>query len=183
MPVTAVDIVNEALELIGNQVQITALNDGSPAANAATVLYNPTVYLVLREIDPSFARTRKTLSTVVPTIPQPWTYAYAYPTDCVRMRQLSPAPGYNQNDPTPVRVEIDFDPTRGKIILTNQVSAVGIYTTNAATEDQWDNAFREAVVRRLASPLSMALAGRPDFARELLQEAERYAQMAERIDE
>jgi hypothetical protein len=34
------------------------------------------------------------------------------------------------------------------------------------------------MARRLANPLAMALAGRPDFARELLQESQQYASIA-----
>jgi phage shock protein A len=69
------------------------------------------------------------------------------------------------------------------VILTNQNAALAVYTTNAMNENQWDSGFAEAVVRRLANPLGMAMAGRPDFARELLEESERYSQLAEAIDE
>ena len=62
-------------------------------------------------------------------------------------------------------------------------NAIAVYTSNIPTVDEWDTAFREAVVRRLATPLAMALAGRPDFSRELLTESEQYAQMSEIIDE
>ncbi len=63
------------------------------------------------------------------------------------------------------------------------VPALAMYTSNLATEAMFDSAFAEAVSRRLGNAVSMALAGRPDFAKELLQEAEQYSQLAETIDE
>lgn len=183
---TAVDICNRSLELAAAQTRITALNDGSPAGNAAGILYQPTVDVVLREIDPSFAR------RVEPLVPaaaatRPWLFEYLYPADCLRLRQVRAQPGSaNKDDPQPVRATVGLDliasvPT--KVILTNMGNALAAYTSTLATVDQWDSGFAEAVVRRLANPFAMAIAGRPDFARELLEEAEKYSQLAESIDE
>ena len=47
MALTAAVVVNSALELIAAQTQITSLTDGSSAANMASVIYAPTVQLML----------------------------------------------------------------------------------------------------------------------------------------
>ena len=182
------DVVNQSLELIAAQTQITALNDGSAAANAALVLFQPTVNVVLREIDPAFARRTAVLALSAAATPiVPWAFEYLYPADCIRVRQIRPpAASVVADDPQPVRAAVAVDviaATTTKVILTNQAGALVVYTSSIATEPQWDSGFREAVVRRLANPLAMALAARPDFARELLQESEQYAQLAEAIDE
>ena len=70
-----------------------------------------------------------------------------------------------------------------KVILTNQVNALAVYTTTLIDETIWDSAFVDAVVRRLANPLAMAVSGRPDFARTILEQAAMMAQTAEMIDE
>lgn len=182
---TDLDIGNRALELTGTEVQISALNDGTPEGNAVGVLYVPTVQLVLREVDPAFAR--RTLALVpsgAATPIVPWSYEYLYPADCIRLRQVRPAT--SDDDPEPVRAAVGLDiiaSVATKVILTNQAGALAVYTSSSATESQWDSAFSEAVVRKLASPLAMALAGRPDFAKELLEEADRFAQLSETIDE
>jgi hypothetical protein len=187
MPLSAADIVNRALELIGNQDQVTGVNptfDGSTAGNAAGVLYTPAVQLLLRQVNPDFARTRVTLAPVAITIPTSWAYAYTYPATCLRMRQVAPAPGsYDRNAATPVRAEIDVDPGAGKVILTNQEAAIAVITTSAVTEAQFDTIFSETVARQLANPFAMALAGRPDFARELLAEAEQFASISAENDD
>lgn len=290
---TSAIVVNSALEFIAAQTQITALNDGSPAANAALIIYTPTVELMLRLMEPDFARFTATLSlSTAVTPPVPWTYEYIYPSDCLRLLQVRPASGsYNVNDPQPVRANVASDqlaigtilfsvnPSNGdtitlggvvwtfvsgaasgnqthiggttaftiatlindlnasgnatillcaygesggptvvtltltykaagsagtsftiaasaatpsgatltgtglKVILTNQVSALANYISSLVTEPQWDAAFTDAVVRRLANPLAMALSGRPDFAKEILEESSRSAAMADAVDE
>lgn len=188
MAFTDVQTVNTALELIASQTAITALNDGSAAANAATVVYAPVVQLMLRELDPDFARYTKalTLSGAGTPVP-PWAYEYLYPADCVRLRQVRPAAGaYDVNNPQPVRSNVAFDliaSVNTKVILTNQINALAVYTTSSVIEAQWDAVFFDAVARRLANPLAMALSGRPDFAREILDEASRVASTAEMVDD
>jgi hypothetical protein len=181
-------VVNTALELIASQTTITALNDGTPQANAAQTIYAPVVQLLLREIDPDFARLTAALSLSSAGTPvPPWAFEYLYPADCLRLRQVRPAVGsYNVNDPLPVRSVVAFDiisAVNTKVILTNQASALAVYTSSTPTEAQWDSVFAEAVARRLANPLAMALSGRPDFARQILEEAAAVASTAEGVDD
>ena len=192
MATTSADIVNRALEIIGSEVQISGSNpsfDGSVAGDAAGVLYAPTVQLMLRQLSPAFARNTAALAAAAGTVPPPWTHKYTYPTDCMRVRSLRPAAvDYLANNPLPIRWAIAFDNTSGanKVIVSNQASAWMVYTTDVigvGNEEFWDDAFAEVVARRLSSPLAMALAGRPDFARELLQEAGQYGQLADLMDE
>jgi hypothetical protein len=187
---TAADIVNRALELSVNQEQVTGTLpnfDGTPAGLAAGVLYPICRDLLLREIDPEFAWIVAAPLTPVAGAPiVPWQYEYVYPADCVRARQIGPpATGAgalaDPFDPQPVRGMAPFDPRAGitkRVILTDQQNALLAYTANSIIENLWDPGFSEAMSRRLSSPLAMALAGRPDFARELLAESEKYAQLA-----
>ena len=189
---TSVTVTNEALQFIASQKRITSLSDGSPAAQAASVLYTPTVELLLRELDPDFARYTLALTpATVTSSTVPWTYAYAYPNDCLRLRQVRP-PGSGTgalsdiNDPSPVLANVGFalnSSTPVKVILTDQQNALGVYTTSLVTEAQWDSVFQDAVVRRLANPLAMALSGRPDFAKTILEQSALVAATAEAVDE
>jgi hypothetical protein len=186
---TQVSIVNQSLEWVGDQVQITAFDDGSAAAQAASVLYTPTVQMLLRDLDPAFALRTIVLAPqtgITAPIP-PWAFEYVYPADCLRIRSLRPKPGtYDPNNPYSIRFQVAFDVASAqpaKVIGTNEPNALVVYTTSSVTENQWDAAFTDALVRRLAGPLAMALAGRPDFARELLDEAARSAAVADAVDE
>lgn len=185
MAFSAVQIVNEALQQIAAQTQISSLTDGSPAANFANVVYQPTVQLMLREIEPDFARLIAPL-IVSGAAPFPWAHSYAYPADCVRLRQVMPTSLIDPNDPFPVRANVSVigtPPTLTKVILTNLSPAQAVYTSSSVTEAQFDAAFVDAVVRRLANPLAMAISGRPDFAREILETASAMVMTAESIDE
>jgi hypothetical protein len=189
---TPQSVVNAALEQIGSQSQITSLTDGTPSALAANVIYVPTVQLMLREIEPDFARTTVTLALSAATSPiPPWAFEYLYPAAAIRLRQVRP-PGSGAgsltdiNDPQPIRAMVDFDMIASvatKVILTNQPNALAVITSSAVNEALWDAVFADAVVRRLANPLAMALAGRPDFAKEILMTSAQMASTAEALDD
>ena len=186
---TQLAVVNEALQFVAAQTTVTSLTDPQqPAGIYAAVVYAPTVQLMLRELDPDFARYTATLTLSGAATPvAPWAYEYLYPADCVRLRQVAPpANGYDPLDPQPIRANVSFDiisAVNTKVILTNQVNALAVYTSSTVTEVQWDSSFTDAVVRRLANPLAMALSGRPDFAREILEESAKMASSAYGVDE
>lgn len=189
---TSTIVVNAALEQIAAQTQITSLADGSAAAKAANVVYVPTVELMLRELDPDFARFTAPLTlsaAIAPVVP--WAYEYLYPSDMLRLRQVRP-PGSgtgslsDPNDPVPIRANVAFDTISAvvtKVILTNQVNALAVYTSSQITEAAWDSVFADAVIRRLANPLAMAASGRPDFAEKILMQSAMMAQTAEMVDD
>lgn len=192
MPSGAAAVVNMTMQQIASQTRITSLTDGSPTALAANIIYAPTVQLMMWEIQPDFARTTAPLVLSGATTPvPPWAFEYGYPSDMVRLRQVRPpASGTGAltdlNDPQPIRANVAFDTIASvvtKVILTNQQNALAVYTSSAVTEMAWDAAFTDAVVRRLANPLAMALSGRPDFAREILQQSAMMAQTAETTQE
>lgn len=183
MGTTSAAVVNYALQLIATQKQITDLDDGSVEANAAAVVYKPIVQLLLREIDPDFAQVTAALALSGAPAFVPWTYEYVYPATCLRLRQVRPQLGaYDPNDPQPVRSAVAFDAGE-KVILTNQPAALAVYTSSAPTEAAWDTIFAEAVARRLANPLAMALSGRPDFADKILEQAAAMTATCETTDD
>jgi hypothetical protein len=173
---TAASVVNQALQEIAGQATVTGTNpafDGSPAGNAASILYTPCVNLLLREQDWEFARTTAPLVTsgIAPTYP--WTFGYLYPADCMRIRSVVPAT-WDANDPQPVRWSEGEQTIGGvatRVIFCDVATASLTYSTNTVTESEWDAMFQEAMVRLLASELAMAIGGRPDFSKVKLQEA------------
>jgi hypothetical protein len=133
MPATQVSIVNRSLEQIGVQTQITGFPpvDTSPAAQAAAVLYQPAVEMVLREGDWDFGSKTVVLillktAGVPPTdawdktqpVP-PWRFEYLYPLGqtgqetAIYVRGLRPDPigfqGGDPYEPGPILFKIAFD--------------------------------------------------------------------------
>jgi hypothetical protein len=171
---TSASIVNRALAEIAGQYSVTGTNptfDGSAAGNAAGTLYNGAVNLLLRQSDYEFSRTTVALTPLVVATPLNWTYAFLYPTDCLKIRQVFPTIATPDYDPQPILWDVATVAISGfqnRAIYTNIAPASLVYTTSSVTENEWDSMFEEAMVRYLASELAMAIGGRPDFSKEML---------------
>ena len=177
MAVTSNDIVNQALQMMGNNAPTVTGNaptfDTSPAGKAAALLYAPCVAYVARQFEWDFARTTVALTPSGNAAPAPWTQEYLYPPAAVQIWQLKPATLADPNDPLPtnwVRGNVLVTGTQTSVIWTDVASAVAIYNDNPGP-NVWDPGFREAVVRLLASEFAIALAGRPDTSLVLFQTA------------
>jgi hypothetical protein len=175
MTVSSADIVNEALQLFGDDgppVTGVAPNfDSSAAGKAAAKVYVSTVATVARQFSWDFSRQNITLVLTGNTAPFPWSYEYIYPSNCVQIWQLAPASLSDTNDPQPVSWAVGnavVSGTQSRVIWTNMQAAFAICNGNPA-ESTWDSLFRETVTRLLASKLSMALAGKPDVSQSLLE--------------
>jgi hypothetical protein len=184
---TPADIVNRALSENAGQATVTGTPptfDGSAAGLAAGVLYTPTVLTVLRQQDWEFSRRTAVLVLTGNPATAAGQYEYAYPADCVKVRQLLPQT-WDINDPPPVRWSVSFDEvsaTPSRVIWSNLQSANIVYTSSTVTENQWDSVFAESVVRLLGSVLAMAIAGRPEAAREMLQQYGQFGQSGQGLD-
>lgn len=166
---TPASMVNRALQEIAAQATVTGVPpvfDNSAAGLAAGILYPGAITLLLRQQDYEFAR-RDVNLTLQADHGYPWAYAYTYPADCLKVRQVAPAT-WDQNDPQAVRWEV-MELDGGKIIACNVPTAVLTYTTSGVTEAQFDSVFEETLVRYLASELVMSLGGRPDFSEKMLE--------------
>lgn len=173
--VTSTDIVNQAIQLIGdNQPPVTGVAptfDNSAAGIAAAALYLPCVATVGRQFGWDFARNTVTLTLSGNTAPFPWTFEYLYPTNGIQIWQLKPASLADPNNPLPLRWSVGnalVSSTQTKVIWANLSGAEAVYN-NAPSEATWDPGFREAVVRLLASELAIAIPARPDFSQSALE--------------
>lgn len=181
---TSTDIVNQALQLTGDDGPlVTGVAPGfdeSPAGVAASLLYTPTVQTVARQFGYDFSR-NTALLTLTDNVPALWPYEYLYPGDGIEIRQLRPQMLGDPNNPIPVNWDVCnsiVDGVQKKVIQTDVQDALAIYT-NQPSENLWDPLFRETVVRLLASGLAMALEGRPETARDMLESGGQFGQISE----
>lgn len=188
MPVTSNDIVNQALQLIGDNQPLVVGNaptfDASPAGKAAALLYVPTVQTVGRQFEWDFARSTIALTLSGNAAPYPWTVEYLYPTNGIEVWQLIPPVVADANNPMPSTWEVAnavVGSLQRKVIQTNLAGALCVYN-NSPTEATWDPIFRETVVRLLASGMAMAIAGRPDTAQAMLETAGAFSTLAQTRD-
>lgn len=188
MPVTSTDIANEALaQMGGNQPPVTGTApnfDNSTAGKALKYLYTPCVRFVGRQFGWDFARSLVALTLSGNVAPFPWTYEYLYPTNGVQVWQLFPATMTDTNNPAPANWVVGntiVASVQTKVIWSNLQSAQAAFN-NAPNENTWDDGFRQAVVRLLASELSLALAGKPDASQVLLSSGGAIEKIAEGRD-
>lgn len=164
-------IINRALTEIAARQPITTLTGAEGVA--AAQLYQPAVEFLLRQQDFEFSRSTKTLTTGAGTPPLQWAFQYLYPTDCLRIRQVTPTV-WDPFDPPLCRWDVgtvSISAVQTRVIWTDIAAAKIVYTTNAITEGEWDPMFQEQMVRYLGSMLIMPIGGRPDMSREFLAQA------------
>lgn len=181
MPVSDTDIVNQALQMMGdNAPQVTGNApdfDDTTAGQAAALLYAPCVAYVARQWEWDFARTSQALIVSGNVAPDPWDFEYLYPQSAVQIWQLKSATLADPNDPLPtnwVRGNVLVGTTQTSVIWTDVGSAVAVFNNNP-DPSVWDPGFMQAVVRMLASEFAIALAGRPDTSAVLGQSASAVA--------
>jgi hypothetical protein len=185
MAVTSNDIINEAIQYIGdNQPPVTGQAptfDSSPAGVAGSKFYTAVVQTIGRQFGWDFARNTFTLVQSGNPATDPFAFEYLYPPAAVQIWQLKAPALTDQNNPLPINWQVAntlVNNVQTKVIQTNLQNAVAVMNNNPS-ESVWDAGFREAVVRLLASVMSMALAGKPDAAQSYLDSASQFTQSAE----
>lgn len=190
MPTTDVDIVNQAINLIGDDIPpvtgVAPTFDDSTAGKAAQKLYYLCVNSVGRQFGWDFARRQVSLTASGNSAPFPmgYTQEYLYPTNGIQVWQLLPDltdPDFDANNPAPVNwttgnALVGGDQT--KVIWSNVEDAVAIYNNNPIPA-LWDPIFQMAVVRLLASAMGMAIAGKPDVAQAMLESGSAFESLGE----
>ena len=166
------------MEQIGVQAQITSFTDGSVEGAACGVIYQSVIDATFRMSTWDFATKELALTASGSTPPTPWEFEYLYPSDAVQIKQIrTNFVGFTFNV-QPIRWAVASNLTPTKVIWCDTANAVAVYTFRSP-ESEWDTMFIETAVKMVASKLAMALAGRPDYAKELLDEAMQMATMAE----
>ncbi len=235
-----VDICNRALSVIGTRSSIASMTEASPEATACTTHFEGACRALLRIAPWSFARTTVqgaliaaapgTLENPNGTAPLPlvpisaanpasstpvqivsWLYEYAWPQDCVRLRQVKepfnqPNQGLNVANLWPgvmeapifmgalmgmdlsnrvsYQINLDKDATGNqiKVVLTNIEYALIVYTALVDNPNLWDDEFSEAFVFMLASHLVGALVGDKQLDQALYKKASDMAIIARAVD-
>lgn len=174
-----VDIANRAILAVGARGQIAQIREQSNEARYVRAFYQSTLDALLRSAHWNFARKFAYLSQLksVAAIataawdpatqpPPPWLYEYAYPSDCLKLRYITPRAGDGTvlpvfpRQPQRFLEAIDQHIVGGaaKVLLSNQAQAIGCYTVRVDNPDLWDAqfvvAFENALGARLCIPLS-----------------------------
>lgn len=156
---TVEDVVNAALRRLGNSTPIGWIYEGSKASRAALEIYGQTRDSMLQVKDWPFARRDAAAAPVAAQPPPQWALVYAWPADCLRLRQVIPQ-ARAALDPRPM-LFTDANATVGgvssKVIYANVAAADLVYTARITNPAQWDAAFTETMVEALTRRLTIAV--------------------------
>ena len=142
---SVVDICNLALSHIGQDANISSIDppEGSADAEHAVRFYRIAFGMVLQSHPWSFASKRIALALLADT-QDPWLYAYALPSDCVKTRRVIPAvAGDDHNGVRFLR--------EGSTIYTNEADARLVYTFEQTDPTTFTPGFVTALSWLLAS--------------------------------
>ena len=181
-----VGIYNQALGAIGVSRFVNDPEEGSNEARICKVYYEAARDQVLQDFPWGFAMRTSALQLLDKTTPG-WFYTYAYPSDCLQARFISPVsaetqaelesdlipPGYQslnsyheyagRNHHISFAV-VENEAGGGLGIATNKGSAVLVYTARIKTLPLWSPAAINALVWLLASKIAAPLSSNPKAA-------------------
>lgn len=171
MPYSPVDLCNHALAAIGVSQFITDLTESSTEARVCLLKYGDTRDDCLAEYDWGFARRYVQLAATTFTPPLNWTYAYAYPSDCVRILGF---PVQSSTDLPDYLLEferyVESDGTQ--LIAANLQTPTLAYIQRTDAVATWPTHFHSAVIYALAAEIAMPLTKSPTLAGAMRQRAD-----------
>lgn len=166
------EICNMALSAIAKG-RIVSISEDSEAARQCKIYYDQLRKNLLSLFRWGFADKSAKLALVNTDIPK-WTYAYAYPNDCLAIRQLYNREGgilydasrkdtdYNEYDTSAISDSV-------KIIMCDIPNAYLDYTADVKNAEQFSSWFCEALVHYLAAHLAMPLTASESTAQAEMQ--------------
>ena len=220
-----VDICNRSLSIVGTRSTIASLTESSVEALQCTIHCTPVLQGILRLHTWSFARKQISVAMIsaaagtpenpagtTPVPLYPWSYEYAWPQDCLRLRWIGTPPpsqlvtgttltwtgnypplnsgypgiltggGAHPTPPFAISTDQDSAGNTIKVILTNQDQAILVYTAYIDDPNMWDAEFTEAFVYILAARLCGPLTGDKTLTKIYLQEAQNAILQARLVD-
>jgi len=153
---SVVSICNMALGRFRGR-QIAALTDQSVEANACTTYYEASRDLVLADFPWNFAGKSAVLG-LLSEEPEEWSFAYAYPSDCLKVRYLHAESKLRQNQDA-IAYDVSLASDDSKVIVTNLDLARCRYTMKLTNVNHFDPHFVTALSWYLASEIAIPIAG------------------------
>jgi len=154
--ISEVEMCNLALSHVGLGELIQSLDDDTTPARQCKLLFTPTAIDLLIRYNWSFAERKQYLALLDGVSPVDYTYAYTYPSDCLRFREI-----YNslslKSPPIKYAIQLSAD-NKSRYIETNQATAIGVYTVDVSDKaSSWSEFFTMAFIWGMAMKLVIPL--------------------------
>ena len=159
-----IEICNIALSKIGKH-PIASFEEGSKEAKECRLLYDRSLESVLRDHQWNFATKRIVLAELAEEVIG-FDYVYAYPTDCLLAIRIYDLSGAEQDIEFEIGITEDLS---ARVILTNEINAVLVYTAKVENPNVFDSLFVDALAARIAMDVSVPLKGDPRVQAAMMQ--------------
>lgn len=179
MAISTVQIANFALSKIGTDSTIESLTENSAEAKACNLWWEHTRKQTLAAFNWTFAEVRATLAAHGDDPSDDWAYRYVYPVDCVKARFIFNPVG-RKADPVEYKIEQSTNGT--KSILTDEASAILLYTADVTVPSLYTEFFIETLATVLGSHIAFPLTRKINLARLLAGEAQQMFKVAPAMD-
>ena len=171
---SVVNICNSALNLIGAST-ISALTEDTKNARLCNQRYEPVRNRIFRSHNWNCLVKRVELAQNSTGPVMEYTYAYALPSDCLRVLRI-----YNG---TTNSIESDLEyKIEGKNVITNQTTVYLVYTSLDTDPNNYDAYLREAISHQLGADLAYAITNNATLAKNLMARADERLREARFID-
>lgn len=163
---SVVSICNRALSKIGDEIQITSLNDNTKPARYCKILYPDARDFVLRSFPWRFALKRYLLAPLSQSPLFGYTHQYVMPSECLRIWKVAD--------------DVDYQ-VEGKHILTNTGSLAFIGIRRIENPDDFDAMFVETLALKIAVELAVPLTASISLKNDLANEYKNFVQQAKTV--
>ena len=171
---SVVDICNSALNLLGAST-ISALTDDSKNARLCNQRYEPVRNRVFRSHAWNCLHKRVQLAqnSTAPVVE--YSYAYALPSDCLRVLKV------HNGTTDSIKSDIDYK-LEGRNIVTNEGTVFIIYIAIDTDPNNYDTYLQESISHQLAADLAYAVTNNATLADKYMVRADERLREARFID-
>ena len=171
---SVVDMCNSALNLLGAST-ISALTDDSKNARLCNQRYEPVRNRVFRSHAWNCLHKRVQLAqnSTAPVIE--YTYAYALPSDCLRVLKV------HNGTTDSIQSAIDYK-LEGRNIVTDEGTVYLIYVALVTDPNEYDSYLQESISHQLAADLCYAITNNATLANNYMARADERLREARFID-
>jgi len=171
---SAVDIANSALNLLGAST-ISAFTDDSKNARLVNQRYEPVRNRVFRSHAWNCLHKRVELAqnSTAPVVE--YSYAYALPSDCLRVLKV------HNGSTDSIKSDIDYK-LEGRNIVTNEGTVYIIYIAIDTDPNNYDTYLQESISHQLAADLAYAVTNNATLADKYMVRADERLREARFID-
>ncbi len=153
---SVVDICNLALSFLGDAGRVSAIDppDGSVQAERCKRFYPIARQTLLERHDWRFATKRQTIAAQLVTteLPEEWSYAFARPSECLRIIHILPVGAVGSHQATSYDAGALLDGTQ--VIFSNEESIDVLAVFDVTDTSKYSGLFTAALARLLAHYLA-----------------------------